>query len=180
MEGWKLGFAGRVSRVASKNACPRGTRKRANLEKVGKKNAGVRKEKRDREKKEKVSVRRRGGLLYRKVEVVSVVVGQEVRGLNGVILEEWFYLPEEALPLGRSDMPIEDISSAKKSLTRCPSRQPRFLSGIIPPRCSLARQLLPTTKHSFVHRRIARSSPSHLLETLHQRFISLALARARG
>ena len=53
-----------------------------------------------------------------------------------VIFEERLYLPEEALPLGRNDIPMDDISSAKKSLSRCPSRQPRFLSGIIPPRCS--------------------------------------------
>jgi len=43
------------------------------------------------------------------------------------------YSPEDALPLGRSDMPMDDISPARKSLfSRCPSRQPGFLYGIIP------------------------------------------------
>ena len=87
-----------------------------------------------------------------------------------------FYLPEEALPLGRSDMPMDDISSAKKSLSRCPSRQPRFLSGIIPPRCSLFNFYRLRSILSFVHRRIARSSRGHLLETsLHHRFILINL-----
>lgn len=57
-------------------------------------------------------------------------------GLKVIFEEKGLYLPEEALPLGRNDIPMDDISSAKKSLSRCPSRQPRFLSGIIPPRCS--------------------------------------------
>ena len=88
----------------------------------------------------------------------------------------FFYLPEEALPLGRSDMPMDDISSAKKSLSRCPSRQPRFLSGIIPPRCSLFNFYRLRSILSFVHRRIARSSRGHLLETsLHHRFILINL-----
>jgi len=39
--------------------------------------------------------------------------------------------PDEALPLGRMDMPIDEISSLQKSLSLDPYRLPEALSGII-------------------------------------------------